>query len=249
MKGIEVVVDIKGIIHGRKGFLNYTKNVNDFQKVLLDWENTGSVSCKVRTRVDFYNNSESVYVGWSKEESLESGDHVVMEVYWLPKESGNYTANITVYQCNNLFYVDTINFSVNKKLLLPLPANLSVKSNENTVYVRIEAKEDLDGLVIIPSYYPLGWIFESEKSEKILKGEVKNIAVNYKAEIWKPKPVSLDIITQDGRMYAKVDLILEKGKNRMKEIFYTLIFILIVSLAMNIYLLKKKEKNIKGRKV
>lgn len=237
---IEVSVEVRGVIRGRKAYLEFNETSINIQRIMMDWENIGSVGCKVRMRIDVFNSTDQLYTGWSPEEPLEAGDHTLLTTYWIPSNPGNYSANITVYHCNRMFFVDTINFSMIMRNFTEMPARVRVNSDEHNIIFEVKAMENIDDIVLIPSNYPLGWVLESKKISGIKKGETKRIKLGYEAEIWKPRQVTFDMVTEDGRYKVTKTFTLKKGKNYGEIVFLALSLLFILSLTINIYLLKGK---------
>ncbi len=253
---ILVEVNIPQSINGNIAYLNFSEEINDKpQKFLLDWENQGSISCRVRVRIDFYNGTSLVYTGWSKEVPLEPGDHSDFEVYFYPKNSGNFTAEIFIYQCNEIWKATNVTFTasmpqniiknatnISQLTSKTIPFDVRAESTESHVEIKIKAKEDINGIIIVPERYPLGWIFEGGQVNTIKENEEKTISLGYVPSIWKPEEIELNIVTLDGR-YHKVERIrLEKRKKG-----YNLEHILLASSSMGviiltILLLREKRK-------
>jgi regulator of replication initiation timing len=257
---ILVEVDVKEVIDGNIAYLKFQKKLNNSpQHILLDWENQGSVGCKVRFRVDFYHpelnlppEDEPVYTAWSKEKALEPGDHSPFEIFFYPKKSGNYSAKLFVYYCNLLLEERVINFtalmkeegSMNESVIENMTENVTlerevekrkkriqtkekevpfeiteVETTENYVEFKIKSKENISNLIIIPTEYPIGWIFESGKIEKIEEGGEKALKVGYSPSIWKEKKISFDLVTLDGKYHTIAYVTLKKEEKKEKFSF------------------------------
>ncbi len=249
--GIQITVSISGVIDGNIAYLDVPNLVNNTpQKFLLDWENLGSVACRVRARVDVYNKSELIYTAWSKEVPMEPGYHSSLEAYFYPTTSGNYTAKISVYYCNLMEEKTNVNFTViiaeknvtNKTISkAEIPLEIKTRSTEDYVEMRIRAKENISNLLVIPRDYPLGWIFPSERID-INAGEEKVVRIKYIPSIWKKANVSFDIATMDGRIHTISHIVLSKGKKTYSIEHITIVVLIVIIIFLTFLLIKERKK-------
>jgi hypothetical protein len=241
---IKVDIEIKEVIDGNLAWVNITST--GVQKILIVWENLGSVGCETRARVDFYfhnqttNKTERVYIGWSKAEPIRPGDSANLEVYsHLPE--GNFTAKIRIYHCNEIF--ESKPYSVNVEKINSTPEILSIVDVEtftDHVEVSVKSETNVENAIVVPSKYPLGWIFESGKIDSIAEGETKKIKLGFKPSIWKEERVEFKAITEDGKFLAKRSFILEKQRPYPYERIFTLTVTILLIVLILMYLHRKK---------
>jgi hypothetical protein len=257
-------VNVPETIRGVSQYASYGKEVSaQPQRFLLDWENQGSVSCRVRMRIDFLEEDVKVYTGWSAEKPIEPGDHGEFVVYFYPNMSGNYTARIFAYHCNTIEELKNASFSAyvprSEANLTGNASNASARkanatapaapfeiktsnTNENVEF-RVKSKTTLSELVIIPVKYPLGWIMESGKAGEIKAGEERSIDAPYVPSVWKPVEVVYEVSTLDGKYHQTVSVKLSEQKNgySMEQVAIGLLIIAVLFLAA--LLMREKTKN------
>ena len=262
---LPVDVNIRESIRGTNAYVDYSKHVADSsQKFLVDWENQGSVSCKVRLRMDVSNETAHEYTGWSGEYALEPGDHADLEMYYYPPFTGNFQANITAYYCNTVEDVASLNFTASmgrenalvndsttgnnpalqEKIVKPVPIDVTVENTENTVVLKVKARENLSSLVISPRRYPLGWIVESVKIENLKQNEERTVTIDYFPPIWKPATIEFDYGTLEGGYHSTQEITLQA----QKKPGYTTEQIVLIALGVTTMLflalyLRERRKN------
>lgn len=220
-------VDINETIHGKATFLN----ISSFPilKIFLFWENIGSVDCEARMRVDFYNQTEFLYTAWSNMERVPPGSHADLETHWFYPFEENLTAKIRVYYCNEIFDVAEKKIEVKKiepnKTVLEI---VKIKDFKNSVEVSIKAKEEVRDVIIIPKKYPLGWIFEQAKIEKLEKE--KTARINYNPSIWRETNITFLAITEDGKYSTEKTFTLKEDEKDYKPLILMIIFALILGI-------------------
>ena len=229
-------VEIEDIISGRSAYHNFSNaSIISFN---LDWENIGSIDCKVRLRMDILDlNSSNLYVSWSKEEILAPGSGTLLSAYYLPKKSGNYSATIKLYYCNDIYTISSFNFSFTKQEFKELNLSLNIATTRNQIKFKIKPKRNIDNLYIIPENYPRGWIFESLKLENLKKGEEKEIVLNYIPAFWISREINFTLVSEKYAKTIKIKLEKEK-KYPISEI---IILFLLISLSLNFYFILRRE--------
>jgi len=263
---VPVDVNIRETIKGTNAYIDYYKNVTDSaQRFLVDWENQGSVSCKVRLRMDISNEISHQYTGWSGESALEPGDHSELEMYYYPPFSGTFQANITAYYCNTVEDVATVyftartsrenvtgnssggdkNLALQERIVKPVPVDVTVENTETTVVMKIKPRENLSSLVISPRRYPLGWIFESKRIEDLKQNEERTVTIDYVPPIWKPATIEFDYGTLEGGYHSTREITLQEAK---KPGYYTMeqITMIILGITTMLFLalyLRERRKN------
>jgi len=245
---IQVNVYVDDTINGFTPFFNRSEfadgAIQNFQVV---FENVGSVGCNTRLRADIYNsNNDLVYTAWSREFPLEPGGVADMNAYWHPRGVGNYTANLSIYYCNLILNGPVFNVSVPNRTTSIMEQNttgdlldITYETTMNYVEMRIKPKEDLEGIVIIPKEYPLGWMFSSTRVDSLKKDTEKIVKIDYNPTIWKESGVEFDILSTDGNLYLTKSVeIKEKKELPIEHIIIAVLSIVIIILLIVIFRLK-----------
>ena len=100
-------------------------------------------------------------------------------------------------------------------------------------------------VVIIPSDYPMGWVF-SGKAVEMEPGKEAVVELEYEPSVWTDEHVTLQALSADGRQSSgKIAFALEEEKYFWEEHGYYL-FVLVsvvmsISLALNFYLIFRKK--------
>ena len=225
------------------------------QHFLLEWMNSGSVACKVKIRADILRNNSLVYTGWSQEKLLKPGAYDSFDIYWIADEDGNYRTILRAYYCFESEKIKEVNFSavnMNKTKMSSLEnlADISITNTKDKIKVNIKknrnAKEELPDIIIVPSDYPAGWYFTSGKF-KPEKGKISGF-IPYNTDYWKEEPITLEMISEDGKYYAKKTILLKKTQNYY--LIYILAGLIILAIILNTLVRKPRlrRKRILHRK-
>ncbi len=230
---MEINIELDGTIDGYMPWFNITAKTP--QKISITWENTGSVSCISRARIDFTNGS-SVYTAWGPEDVLKPSNKAEWKIYsYLSADEYNF--NITVYHCNEIYRYGP--FSVTVKNVTPTKNVIRIinsNANKDRVELFLTSTKDVKNVVVIPESYPLGWVFESGKIDSIKNGEIKSVILNYKPVFWEGRAIRFAAVTEDGSYAEEKPIILHEQKSS----YNGLVFILVVVAALMIYLYYKK---------
>ena len=247
-----IFISVSGKIQGSVDYLNYSSEIYRAPQVIsMNIENTGSAGCAVKVRADFHKDSRHLKTTWSEIEALEPGGHFLFHNYWMPDHEGNITANITIYQCYETFEREPISFYVSNSTI-DKTHNLQVIEAENTkseINLTIVSNKTLEDVLVIPANYPLGWLIEPVKIDKIEKEEEKTITVQYVPSTWHAETILFDIITEDGREYTthSVQLKEEEHKKELISKNTIILMLLAVILLLSIEILRLRKKRNKTK--
>ncbi|MFH1127227.1 MAG: hypothetical protein V1718_03925 [archaeon] len=244
-----IFVSISGKIQGTIDYTNYSSIINGApQSILMNIENIGSAGCITKVRADFYKDARLLKTSWSEIRAIEPGDHFLFHNYWIPDEEGNISANITIYQCHELFKREPINFYVSNKTIYE-NNNIRVvetKNSKNEINMTLLSNKTLDKILIIPSNNPLGWIVEPQKINRLEKDEEKTITIEYEAGIWHADTISFDIITEDGTEHIKNSVYLKEEEQKKesidKNIIIMILILVVAFLTVEIFRLRRERK-------
>lgn len=237
VSALYVQIYVKGEIKGKPGYLNFTSEGN-FQKILLDWENTGSSSCHVIVRVDVKNlETSKVKTYWSEDVLLHPGDHQTFDMAWI-SEKGNYTVSISVYQCLDVFSVGSFNYTVNDSKIEEFKAEVKGSGDANKIHLEITSFHNLTDVYVLPNIYPTGWIIPVKKIGNLKTNETKKIELTYFPQNFKEASLDFYIIANNGKMVKKIEVKVTKPFDWFPYVFWGLIIGFMISVGLNIYFLK-----------
>ncbi|HEX33028.1 MAG TPA: hypothetical protein ENG01_01275 [Candidatus Aenigmarchaeota archaeon] len=209
---LTLIVGVSGVIEGNDAysFINVSSPVTFF----VDWENTGSASCNTRLRVDI-SGPDGNYQVWSDNCLLHPGDHAPLFAYWFSDVPGNYTANLSVFYCNDYFFVRSYNFT-----LQPVSKHISVKVRSLSTESRIKLRLNTSNVYIIPKKYPLGWIIPS------MYANGTNIVIPYEPQYWRETDIEFFAVSPEG--YTTFNVHLSKNYNWFVVLVGVLLAIFLV---------------------
>ena len=248
VQSLDVNINVRGIIDWNIGWVDVING--SFQALNFHIENIGSVDCDTLLRVDYYNKSDLLYTGWSEMDVLSPGEYKSFVIYSsLPY--GNYTANLTMFYCKNVYTLGSYNiFSTNRiknnlnknKFIVELIESVA---KENKIEVAIRSKEDVENVIVIPERYPLGWVVSSKRVRSIPKGEGK-VAIYYDAPVLRGKNITFAVYTEDGKLIGYNTLLVKKESKKSNNTvaLVALLSIFGFVLITAIYLFYKKIRYI-----
>lgn len=219
----KIDVEISQILDGKISAISYDKKIKDVFKIKVEFYNTGSLGYRSRIRLDILNNTDLLFTGWSQEKPLKPSDRAVFNVYWYPYNlRGKFTGKIRVYYANEI-KTDDIDVEV-KDVSIPIQAIeiTDFKTFDDEIEISLKSNETLKNVIIIPSGYPLGWIFEQTKIESMNKDHVKKVWLPYKPSLWEPANVKIEIVTEDGEYYTTKTFSLER-EGRLSQFFHDIL--------------------------
>ncbi|MEM7814689.1 MAG: hypothetical protein QXK48_03930 [Candidatus Aenigmatarchaeota archaeon] len=194
-----VEVNVPKSLEGNISSFSYDPST-DILKFQIEFYNTGSVSYKTRIRLDILNGSRIVFTGWSKENTLMPGDRKNFEIYWYTNSTGKFHARIRSYFGNEIFEK---NFEIEKKNSYSPEDIFEIKNfrtYEDFIVFDIKAKNNVSDIVILPSEFPPGWIFEQKKINFLGENEERTVAISYYPTVWTEEKINL-IVASDGGKY------------------------------------------------
>ncbi len=135
--------------------------------------------------------------------------------------SGNFTGKIRIYYANEIKELEPIKFKILGDIIHKKNVRITdLQTYEDRIEVSLRGNQDLKNIIIIPSGFPTGWIFEQSKIDSINKNEEKKIELKYEPTIWKPTEVTIHVFTEDGRQYTSKSFLMEKEKPTFNFISY-----------------------------
>ena len=95
----------------------------------------------------------------------------------------------------------------------------NLKTYSDEIRFDLKSRKTLKDVLIIPSNYPLGWIFEEKKINELTKNELKEVSIKYKPSLWRNTTLTLNVITSDGKCVTSKSFTL-KRVSFLEEFFH-----------------------------
>lgn len=211
-----IEIEVKMKLSG-KATITSLQRFNNVVKLVTEFYNTGSVPYKARARLDILNESNLIFSGWSEEKELMPGERKEFEIFWLSSsEAKNLTARIRVYFGNEIFEE---NRSFNIDYVRSSESIFQIKNfrtYDNYVRFEVRANQSLEKVIVIPSDYMHGWIFEQVKIENFTSNKNIEVKIPYIPTIWREGKVKINVFTEDGKYYSSQTFELKKEKGPLK---------------------------------
>lgn len=245
---VEVKVKVRGNIGGYIEYFQMEKEVDSVQKFLVQWYNSESVSCLSRMEYRIEKNGETIDRVWSDEKEMRAGVSRHFEAYWLPGEEGNYSTTLIIHHCHDTIESEPFNFSV-ESLKVP-EETIKIKAEnlpERKIEITLKSESDLEKVLVIPTNYPGGWIFNGEELASLKAGKETKIVMEYEPSVWMEETLNLQAIGLDGEHSSQeINFKLEEKKYFWDEygyiIFLGVLSLLVLSFTFNIFLARKIKR-------
>jgi len=206
--------------------LDYDKIVQNGElfNISFDIYNSGSVGYAARVRLDILKNNDSIFVGWSEELPLWPNSYGHYELFWYPSNSTEkFTARIRIYYANEIKELKPINFEVRTYSSPSSSIKITqFKTYEDKIKIGLVSDKDLKNIIIIPSDYPLGWIFEQVKLDSLSANKEKIIDIQYVPSIWQPIQVNINVVAENGKYFSSESFTMERETGIWSYISYVM---------------------------
>jgi hypothetical protein len=224
-----ISIQVQDVLNGRSSYLQFNKT--NFVELGLDWENTGSLDCNTRLETEITDTEGKVHRIWSQNVALAPGDSAFLQAYYLPQQSGKYSANVILHYCDRIIPLKSFGFEFTLSELPELNLSVSTKSSENTIEFAIEPQDGLEYIKIIPLETPKTWIFEPVIAENLSAGEKVSLLMKYEPVVWMPKNTTFAIVSDKGIREVNVEL---KKADDVDWLGMAIISIFMISIALNL---------------
>jgi len=219
-----VDVNIKEVTRVETTNIDYNSTVTDGKPFKMNVElfNSGSVGYKARIRLDISDKDNLIFTGWSDERNFVPGTREIYDLYWYPSNfKGKFKASIRVYFANEINKIKEINFEVktSNKSQENIFEILDFRTYDDEVVFLLKTNKTVENIIITPSNYTSGWVFEQSKIDKLNSGNIKIIDLKYEPTLWKEGDVSFKIFTEDGKYYTSKSFTLKKETSFWKHIY------------------------------
>ena len=206
-------VDIDEILNVEISAISYPKITNNVFKVTAEIFNTGSAGYNSRLRLDVFNQSYLLYTGWGSEEPLLPGIRTISDIYlYEPNTTGKFTGRLRIYYANEINETE-IDFEVKD---LPLTQDIFEISDfrvyDDYIKFSLRSPKTVNNVIALVSDYPMGWIFEQTKIEKLDQGDKISVTIPYQPSLWSESEIKLSIVTEDAEHYSNKSFTLVKEK-------------------------------------
>jgi hypothetical protein len=237
-------VTVAGEIGGHVDYIEMKEALDgEVQHFMLNWYNTKSVGCDTRMRIDMHDvDGKYVDTAWSDSAVLEPGEQLDFHIYWYPKKEGHYNPALKIYTCQEVITQEIAGFDV---LSLPSPENTITMEAENTddgIKLTLTSDSDIDNVVVVPTKYPFGWVFESTHVDFLKAGESRIVFMEYAPSRWKEEKVTLRAVSVSGRQASEpVEVEVKEERSFFDAVLFPVIIAaLVLSILLNLYLLYER---------
>ena len=217
-----IKVHIAEVLGGNVSSLAYNQTLDtNLFKVTTEFYNTGSVGYNARSRLDIFSQSNLIYTGWSKESSLIPGTRSSYDIYWYePNTTGDFSAKLRIYYANEIKESE-ISFKIKNFTVSQDIFKISeIRTYDDYIKFSLKSPQSVGNVIVFPSKYPSGWIFEQTKIEKLDENDKVSVSLPYRASLWMPSEVTIAIVTEDGKYYSSKTFSLAKEEGLLKYIHY-----------------------------
>ena len=215
-----VEIGVKMEVRGNVSALFYNIS-NGVLKLNLEFFNTGSVAYKARARLDILNSTDTIFTGWSNEETLMPGQRKSFDIYWYsPRTENKLVAKLRVYHGKEIVERE-MKFKVkNIQTSEDVITIKNFRTYDEFIKFQIRSTKPLKNVLVIPKDYMIGLIFEQKKIENLDGNKNIEVIIPYEADVWFPYDITIDVVTDDGKYYSTFSFNLQKEKGLWKYIHY-----------------------------
>lgn len=217
-----IEIGITEILDGDISSINYD-NSSNVVDLLIEFYNTGSVPYKARIKAEIFNGDDMIFSGWAKENELMPGDKKISNIYWYSGDVGEYFAKLKVYFGNEVKEYKKFSFEVDESVVSEDVFDIeNFRTYDDHIIFDVRSTEDVEDVIIIPSNYVSGWIFEQEKIGNMTENSSKLVVLDYYPTLWISSSIDLLVVSDNGRYYTEKTIELKKNEG-LTWLFYYLI--------------------------
>jgi hypothetical protein len=197
-------------------------NTTSAVKFSTEFYNTGSVGYKARMRLHIFYNESLIFEGWSQEKELSPGDKDDYIIYWNSETPGTYSAEIRAYYGNEVTDYKKFDFTAGSAAAMGDDFEISqFRTYDDHLVMDVKSKAN-SSLVVLPSDYTNGWIFEQKDMGVIGENATKTISINYVPTMWSPSNVNIIAMSKDGKYCSEKTFEMKKEQG-LTGMFFSLI--------------------------
>jgi len=181
--------------------------------------NTGSIEYDVRARVDIMSGSNVLFTGWSEIKEFNPGDKKGFVVYGYKPDADNLSIRARVYYGNEIKELEPL-YVEKREQTTPKTAfsvsNFRVYDN----YIRFDlfSNQSVENVLVLPNNYPVSWIFNQKRIERIEKNTIKEVIIPYESKFFHRQRISIIVTTEDGGYYQQWEFGMQRERGIMKYI-------------------------------
>lgn len=212
---IDIIKDLRGEINSL---------VSDARTNLVEFEsefyNIGSIPYSARMRIDVYEDDRMIFTGWGREEDFIPGHRRINKIYWYSNDTGKFTARARVYYAKEILILEKEFEKTSSGLSESAFEIRGLRTYDDYIVFDVTAREDASNLVILPSGFPPGWIFEQKTINSMEKDSTKTVLLNYEPTVWAPSNLKLSVASDDGKYYSESEFELKRESGIFGAINY-----------------------------
>ena len=215
----------------------YFNSTADLAVVKLEIRNRGSIAYSARTRIDLYSASnvseveeaDEMFTAWSEEKQMMPGDRKNFELYWYNNRTTDIRdiiVRVRVYFANEIsetFY----EVEAEDMVITIRPAGVdrdtfAVKEfrvYDDFIIFDLVAKEDVGNVVVIPSSFTKGWIFEQASVRDMRTGTPRTAVIPYQTGVFAEDAMTLSFVSDDSRFHSEKTFTLKKNEGLTRLLF------------------------------
>jgi hypothetical protein len=208
-----VEVGIAEVLEGNISSINYDVTSN-LVKFSFEFYNTGSIAYNSRIKLEVYNDTDLLFIGWGPELEFMSGEKKVSDIYWYANNIGDYSAKLKVYFGNEIKEYKKFDVPVSEYIE---PEDVfeirNMRTYDDHIIFDVYSVEDAENVVVIPKQYTPGWIFEEAEIDSIASNSSGMVVLNYYPTVWKPSNVTIQVVSDQGAYYTeeRAEMVKEEG--------------------------------------
>lgn len=189
-----IVVNVNEELGGNTS--SFGHETETYTRFSIESYNTGSVGYEPRVRLDLYKDGDK-FTAWSGRGESMPGDRENFRLYFFDNDGGEYDARVRVYGANEIFEQW---FKVDKPAV-QTSSNFRIENartyNEFVMFDLVSDRAASD-VVVMPSDYPTGWVFEQKELGGMKPGQKKTVKIAYEPSIWREANVTITVASKDG---------------------------------------------------
>ena len=255
VNALTLVVNIDETNEGYITYIDYSEEVsNSFQKISVDWQNSGSVNCHIQMRTSIIKDGQIIYTAWSDMKKMYAGSYDVFDMYYYDHNiSGDFMADLKIYVCDEIFDGPKINFTIAENSIKNLTGKIansrqlietSVRSDDKKIAIDITPTQDIDRLLIFPKDIRPGWRIAAKEINDLKAGETRTVTIEYKKGIEDEARLQFLLASPEEYIYSPITVDIKKSVPK-KSIYY---YLFILSFIINLVIFKILQKTYRNKR-
>ena len=224
--GTSVNVNVVGVLDSAVKEMDCCLLNNNVMTASYDVFNSGSIAYAARIRFDIFNGSEELTSVWSREYKLNPGQRDTINLYWYEPSETMILAKARLYRAYDIVDLGNVTWEFNAAQtesvseVIYNPENVieidRIHVYDNKIYFRLTARDDIKKIIVYPTRYTKGWLFEQTVIENIVADKSRTAFINYDTGAFFEDDITLIAVSHDGRYYGEKTFLLEKESGLKK---------------------------------